>query len=44
MDIMSTPQNVTLQTLQPVTDEKNLLVANAEDAAASCCGGGCCSS
>jgi hypothetical protein len=30
----------TLQTLQPVTDDQNLLVA---DEGASCCGGGCCS-
>jgi hypothetical protein len=30
-----------LQPLQPVTDDKNLLVAL--DEGASCCGGGCCS-
>jgi len=30
-----------LQTLQPVSDEKNLL--GSQDAAGSCCGGSCCS-
>ncbi|MET3467352.1 hypothetical protein ACI2K6_00680 [Microbacterium sp. NPDC006705] len=39
MSTASTPQP---QTLQPVPDEKNLLVT-ANDDAGSCCGGGCCS-
>jgi hypothetical protein len=44
MDIMTTsPQNSPVQILQPVSDEKNLLVTSTDDAAASCCGGGCCS-
>ncbi|GAB3602310.1 hypothetical protein GCM10027411_05450 [Microbacterium aureliae] len=32
--------NNSTPTLQPVPDEKNLLVA--EETAGSCCGGGCC--
>jgi hypothetical protein len=43
MDSMTTPQSTPLQTLQPVADEKNLLIASADDSADSCCGGGCCS-
>lgn len=40
MDDMAT-SNLPTPTLQPVTDEKNLLVV--ADEGASCCGGGCCS-
>ncbi|MDQ1216026.1 hypothetical protein [Microbacterium arborescens] len=39
MSTASTPQP---QTLQPVPDEKNLLITATDDAG-SCCGGGCCS-
>ncbi len=45
MEIMNTsPENAPVQTLKPISDDKNLLMTNAEDAAGSCCGGACCSS
>jgi hypothetical protein len=37
---MSTSSSTT--PLQPVADEKNLLVTASDESAGSCCGGGCC--
>ncbi len=39
---MTTPQSVPLIVLEPVADDRNLLLKPAESAD-SCCGGGSCS-